>query len=51
MGFRCPGCHKDFGIDKDAMIEHSKTCLDGLSHDVVETIVKLCDGQRTEGQE
>ncbi len=22
MGFRCPQCHKDFGIDKEALAQH-----------------------------
>lgn len=22
MGFRCPKCHKDFGVDKKSMEEH-----------------------------
>lgn len=22
MGFRCPRCHKDFGIDKEELAEH-----------------------------
>lgn len=30
MGFRCPKCHQDFGINKQAFLEHCKICGDGL---------------------
>lgn len=30
MGFKCPNCHKDFGIDKTAWQEHIKFCGDAV---------------------
>lgn len=35
MGFRCPACSKDFGIDKSAFLVHIQTCSDGLAKNMV----------------
>lgn len=35
MGFRCPVCKKDFGLDKKAFLEHIKNCKDGIAENIV----------------
>ncbi len=29
MGFKCPTCKKDFGIDKNAFLKHIENCGNG----------------------
>lgn len=26
MGYRCPNCHQDFGIEKDKFLNHIRNC-------------------------
>lgn len=35
MGFRCPACNKDFGINKNAFLAHIENCGDGLAKNMV----------------
>ena len=35
MGFRCPACNKDFGIDKNAFLAHVEKCADGIAKSMV----------------
>ena len=38
MGFKCPKCHKDFGIDKKSLEEHTMQCASITLNDLVEAI-------------
>lgn len=38
MGFRCPKCHKDFGVDKKALEDHMYQCSSTTLNDLVEAI-------------
>lgn len=38
MGFRCPKCHKDFGIDKKSLEEHVMQCAGIALNALVEEI-------------
>ncbi len=35
MGFKCPSCHKDFGIDRMAFYQHVKKCNDGEADAII----------------
>lgn len=35
MGFKCPTCKKDFGIDKNAFREHIENCGNGEAKSIV----------------
>ena len=35
MGFRCPACNKDFGIDKKRFLVHVENCGDGIAKSMV----------------
>lgn len=39
MGFRCPLCHKDFGVNKEAWSKHCDTCGNGVVRGVVDMTI------------
>jgi len=38
MGYRCPVCTSDFGIDKTAWRNHIDNCHDGYARDIVNAV-------------
>ncbi len=38
MGFRCPKCHKDFGVNKKALEEHIPQCAGIALNDLLEAV-------------
>ena len=38
MGFRCPKCHKDFGVDEKSLKEHIYQCSGIAFNDLLEAI-------------
>ena len=40
MGFRCPICVKDFGVEKNDMLKHALKCCDGAALDVYNLVTE-----------
>lgn len=47
MGFKCPECNKDFGIDRKSFNEHIKKCGDGCAKEIVDAYISI-DKQEAE---
>ena len=43
MGFKCPVCIKDFGLNKDEWEDHIKTEHRGISLDILRVIKKIAE--------
>ena len=45
MGFKCPICHSDFGINKSEWKKHLQKCNDGLSLVFVKSIINISENK------
>ena len=48
MGFRCPVCKEDFGIDKKTWENHCKKSHDGIAIDLINILKKYTEKKNIE---